>query len=259
MSTILVVDDDANVAKSVKRLLLEYNFTALTASTSQQALETLNNEHNISVVIADQRMPLMNGVDLFEEMQKTHPCVKRILLTGYTEIEALRQAVNLGGIFKLLLKPWEDKELIECVEESVKAFQYGQEIEASKQELAKMKFELESTVTHNTRILNMNIQSLQRYEKVVEQLPIGIIGIGEDGMVILTNQQFCKDFNVDRSIGGVAYTRGLPQEMHTLVENFSDGSHQAIYLNGKSFHVTQTYLKIQNTRFGKLLSIRLVN
>ena len=258
MAKILVVDDEANVAKSVMRLLEEQGFQVFTAENGKNALDILNSESDISVVISDQRMPVMTGADLFKQMQLDHPLVKRVLLTGYTEMETLRKAINQGSIFRLLLKPWDDSELINCIQEAVAAFNLERENRSIKEKLTKLNINLERSVDQKNRELSMNIHSLERYELIISQLPIGIICLSDEGMIVLANKQFYHDFNIDHAIEGLPFNRILPAEMNNLIENFEDGRHHTIETDTAKFDVTSNFLRDNNHIFGKTLSIRVL-
>lgn len=255
MSKVLVVDDEANVAKSVRRLLEAHGFDVLTAEDGQSALATMRKEKEISVVVSDQRMPKMTGSELFSQLALEHPDVKRILLTGYTDLESIREAVNKGNIFRFLLKPWDDDELLRCVEEGEHYHLVSQENKRLQAELALANQNLENKVAQKTRILNMNIRSLERYEKIVEQLPFGILCISEDGMIVLANQQFCKDFDFRSAIEGMPFKRVLPVDMHPIVDNFVPGQAYEVSHQEERLKIYSSSLSLENSIFAKVLTV----
>ncbi len=106
---ILYVDDEMNNLVSFKATFrIKYNvFTAL---NGEEAIKTLN-ENDIQVIITDQRMPGMTGVEFLEAILEKHPDPMRILLTGYADLNAVIDAVNKGKIFHYLSKPWNEEEL----------------------------------------------------------------------------------------------------------------------------------------------------
>ncbi len=120
LRTLLIVDDEANVISSIKRLLRTENYRILTASNAAEGMNLLA-LHPIQVVISDQRMPQINGSEFLSRVWKMYPDTIRILLTGYTDLESVTQAVNRGAILKFLTKPWEDDQLKEHIRE---AFRY---------------------------------------------------------------------------------------------------------------------------------------
>jgi putative nucleotidyltransferase with HDIG domain len=107
---ILFVDDEVNILKAVQRLLRHEPWTVLTASRAHEALELLERTP-AQVVVSDQRMPEMSGVDLLSAIRTRHPDVVRMMLTGFTEMNVAVEAINRGEIYRLITKPWNDEEL----------------------------------------------------------------------------------------------------------------------------------------------------
>jgi response regulator RpfG family c-di-GMP phosphodiesterase len=108
--TVLFVDDEVNILKALKRLLRNEDMNVLCASRGHQALELLD-QYQAQVVVTDQRMPEMSGVDLLSQVRERHPDMVRMLLTGYTEMNVAVDAINRGEIYRLITKPWNDDEL----------------------------------------------------------------------------------------------------------------------------------------------------
>ncbi len=108
--TVLFVDDEVNILKALQRLLRSQDMNVLSASRGQEALELLE-KTSAQVVISDQRMPEMSGVDLLSQVRERWPDVVRMMLTGYTEIDVAVEAINRGESHRLITKPWNDDEL----------------------------------------------------------------------------------------------------------------------------------------------------
>jgi response regulator RpfG family c-di-GMP phosphodiesterase len=102
--TVLCVDDEQNVVESLQ-LNLRRHFQVRTALSGAAGLETLRSEPDIAVVISDMRMPEMDGASFLAEVKNVAPTAVRMLLTGYSDIEAAMRAVNEGQIFRFLTKP----------------------------------------------------------------------------------------------------------------------------------------------------------
>ncbi|MGM0526621.1 MAG: EAL domain-containing protein [Pseudomonadota bacterium] len=116
--TVLVVDDEDNVRKSLRRLLVRDGYQVLTANSAQQAFDILA-QNRIDVVISDHRMPNMTGVDFLTHTRSMYPDTARIVLTAYQDEEALSKAVNEGEVFRFLTKPWDDEKLRQVVREVI--------------------------------------------------------------------------------------------------------------------------------------------
>lgn len=109
--TVLLVDDEANILNSLRRVLRKEPWTLLTAESGEQALE-LAEQHALDLVISDARMPGMDGATLLAEIQRRQPHCIRILLTGYADISTTVRAINEGRIYRYISKPWDDAELL---------------------------------------------------------------------------------------------------------------------------------------------------
>ncbi|RYZ56229.1 MAG: response regulator [Sphingobacteriales bacterium] len=110
---ILYVDDEINNLVSFKATFrVKYNVhTAISASDATKLLE----KHDFEIIITDQRMPGMTGVEFLESILEKYPEPMRILLTGYADLNAVIDAVNKGKIFHYLSKPWNEAELDETI------------------------------------------------------------------------------------------------------------------------------------------------
>ncbi len=108
--TVLFVDDEVNILKALQRLLRTEEMNVLCASRASEALELIE-KHPTQVVVTDQRMPEMSGVDLLARVRERQPDIVRMMLTGYTEMKVAVDAINRGEIYRLITKPWNDDEL----------------------------------------------------------------------------------------------------------------------------------------------------
>lgn len=113
---VLYVDDEENNLIAFKASFRRY-FNIYTANSAAEA-ELILSKNSIHVLITDQRMPGTLGTELLAKAAQEYPDQTRILLTGFSDIEALKDAVNRGQIFRYLSKPWDDDELKKTIEES---------------------------------------------------------------------------------------------------------------------------------------------
>jgi response regulator RpfG family c-di-GMP phosphodiesterase len=109
--TILLVDDEEYILRVLQRVLgEEKRFEIITATSGQEALEKIP-RHGIDMVISDQRMPGMSGIELLTQIKQLYPDSIRILLSGFTDIDALIGAINEGEVCRFISKPWDNEEL----------------------------------------------------------------------------------------------------------------------------------------------------
>jgi len=120
--TILLVDDEENILRALQRLLMDEEFEILTASSGEQGLEVLRKAVNVGLIISDQRMPGMNGAEFLSHSRELAPNALRILLTGYSDITATIDAINIGGAYRYISKPWDDGELVQTIRDAVRQY-----------------------------------------------------------------------------------------------------------------------------------------
>jgi len=106
---LLIVDDEMPNIRLLERLFID-DYSVLTASSGEEAV-TLLDQHDVAVIITDQRMPGMSGVELLKRTSDRRPHMVRILLTGYTDLDALVEAVNCGLVYMYVSKPWKNDDL----------------------------------------------------------------------------------------------------------------------------------------------------
>jgi serine/threonine-protein kinase len=114
---VLCVDDEPNIVRSLQ-WLLQKEFEVFTAGSGHEAL-ALVAQHDFDVVISDQRMPVMTGVEVLREVRRMSPRTMRILLTGYSDMQAIVRSVNESEVFRFINKPWNIAELPRVVGQAV--------------------------------------------------------------------------------------------------------------------------------------------
>jgi response regulator RpfG family c-di-GMP phosphodiesterase len=140
--TILIVDDEENNLNVLASVLgLCYN--VIRATNGAKALTIINEmpkDQELSMVISDQRMPEMTGVELFEYLSHAMPDTIRIIVTGYTDVKSIIASINLGQIYQFVVKPFERVEFLMIVKQAIKTYEL-------KQELNKMRDQLKSQLS----------------------------------------------------------------------------------------------------------------
>src|SRR5262249_3300349 len=140
--TNLFVDDEVNILKALRRLTRHEPWTVLCASRGVEALEALD-KSPAQVVVSDQRMPEMSGVDLVQAVRDRHPDVVRMMLTGYTEMNVAVDAINRGEIYRLITKPWNDEELKATIRQAFDHYDLKREIKRLNQVTREQNFKLQ--------------------------------------------------------------------------------------------------------------------
>jgi diguanylate cyclase (GGDEF)-like protein/PAS domain S-box-containing protein len=106
--TLLIVDDEENIRRALVRVLRNEGYQILTAAGPSQAFELLACQP-VGVILSDQRMPEMIGTEFLGRVKDMYPETVRIVLSGYTELQSVTDAINRGAVYKFLTKPWEDE------------------------------------------------------------------------------------------------------------------------------------------------------
>jgi putative nucleotidyltransferase with HDIG domain len=141
-ATVLFVDDEVNILKALKRLTRHEPWTVLCAARASEALELMDRSP-AQVVVSDQRMPEMSGVDLLQAVRDRYPDVVRMMLTGYTEINVAVDAINRGEIYRLITKPWNDEELKATIRQAFDHYSLKREIKRLNQVTREQNFKLQ--------------------------------------------------------------------------------------------------------------------
>ena len=193
--TVLCVDDEKSILNSLKRLLRREGYRLLMANTSADGLKLLR-ENDVHLVICDQRMPEMSGTDFMVKVKEEYPDTVRIILTGYTDVDAITESINKGNIYKFFLKPWNDDNLKMEVRKALEQYNLVQankklqeKIMEQNKELQKINENLEFMVQERTKDLEVQNQALELSRTILENLPMPIIGVGVDGLIVLMNQK----------------------------------------------------------------------
>ena len=196
--TVLCVDDEKNILHALKRILRKEEFRLLTASSGEEGLELLK-EEEVHVIISDQRMPEMSGTEFLEKVKEKYPDIIRIILTGYTNVDSITDAINQGNIFKFFLKPWNDQNLKLEIKRALGQYdlvkvnkRLHQQVVERNEELKTLNKNLEGMVQERTRELEIQNQALELSNAVLEDLPIPIIGVSAEGLIVLVNQATLK-------------------------------------------------------------------
>jgi DNA-binding NtrC family response regulator len=118
---ILIVDDEPANLRTLERLFRD-QYQVMTAGSGTEALDILG-QHDVALLITDQRMPGMTGIELLKNTVSLRPRMVRMILTGYTDIEALVEAINCGEVYRYVTKPWNNDELRLTVKRALEHFE----------------------------------------------------------------------------------------------------------------------------------------
>lgn len=191
---ILIVDDEPNILNSLQRLLDEEGYCVHRAKDGQDGLQILASTPEIGVILSDQRMPQMTGIEFLRAVKSNHASKVRMILSGYSELQTLTEAINEGSIFKFVCKPWDDDQLLNTIKEAFEYYELSQknrllseELIETNHKLEKLNSELETKVNEKTHKLELHIASLKVHQDALEYFPYSVVGLDSDLFVVLEN------------------------------------------------------------------------
>lgn len=168
---ILLVDDEVNITKALRRLLMEdERYDIYIAHSGPEGLAQIAEEPDIGVIVSDQRMPEMTGVEFLQQACEKVPDAVRILLTGYADIEASIAAINQGAVFRYLTKPWKEEELLQVVAEAAHNFRLVAENRRLNALVAKQNEELQQW---NRRLKQRVLDQTSQIRAKSDELAVG--------------------------------------------------------------------------------------
>lgn len=132
--TLLLVDDEEDISAALTRLLRPFGYRIHRAKSGQEGLELLT-RNEVGVIVSDQRMPEMTGVEFLTQVKELYPDTVRIVLSGYADLGSVTDAVNRGAIYKFLTKPWDNEALCANILEAFRHHELKQEKERLLQEI----------------------------------------------------------------------------------------------------------------------------
>ncbi|MBW2603303.1 MAG: response regulator [Deltaproteobacteria bacterium] len=120
--TILVVDNEELFIAYIQRVSSDENYDVITACSGQEGLEILEKQQ-VSMVISEYKIPLMNGLEFLEKVRIIYPDILTIMVTDHVDIKLAIKAVNEAGVYKFLLKPWDDIEFKNTIKKTLESLQ----------------------------------------------------------------------------------------------------------------------------------------
>jgi diguanylate cyclase (GGDEF)-like protein/PAS domain S-box-containing protein len=236
--TLLLVDDEAHVVSSLKRLLRRDGYTIVTAASAAEGLQRLA-ECEVDVIVSDQRMPTMTGVEFLRRAKDLYPNTIRMVLSGYTELQSIIDAINEGAIYKFLTKPWDDGLLRGHVAEAFRQKEMADEnrrlarqVEAANADYQALNQRLEALLAQQRGEAELFALVASNARDALEALPGAVVVVDGDGTLAFVNAE------ARELIPGVAAELGAPAvdvlpDCMTLTEGAAGGADTVVELGGR--------------------------
>jgi diguanylate cyclase (GGDEF)-like protein len=172
-----VVDDEPSILDTLK-IFLSHEFDVLTADCADAAQKQFANRE-IDIILTDQKMPRVSGVQLLEWVKEHSPKTIRLMMTGFAELEETISAINKSQVFRFLLKPWHADNLLDILRTAARTFilersheQLLDELRQLNEKLRDMNMELENRVAERTKALEEAYHELEHKNKMLEKLAL---------------------------------------------------------------------------------------
>lgn len=180
---LLVIDDEIEITKSlIRQFRRKYN--VFSANSGEEAIKLMDN-HDIHVVISDQRMPGLTGVEFFSKVKDKYKDTLRLILTGYSDIQAVIDAINKGHVYRYVTKPWIPNELDGIVNEAFEKYNLVIKNRRLMMDLEQANATLEEKVRQRTRELEELNHLKNKYIGIVAHDLRNPIGIAKSFSVLL--------------------------------------------------------------------------
>jgi len=221
---LLLVDDERNILSALNRLLRRDAYQLFCCESAAEGLQILA-QQPVDVIISDQRMPVMTGVEFLREARLRYPETVRIISSGYADFQYIADAINEGAIYKFLSKPWDDEQLRQSIAD---AFQYkamqdenrrlSKELQNRNQELAKSNRQLKDALQIQAHQLEVDKVNLEVIDDILQQLALPILGLDDQMQIV-----FCNQCAIEQLAAGVSlYEQSIARVFPELSDKHSD-------------------------------------
>lgn len=174
---VLYVDDEVNNLQSFKATF-RLQYKVYTAASADEAIVILDEHPDIKVILCDQRMPNVTGIEFLEKVRRFYPKVVRMLITGYTDIESVIGAINRGHVYRYIKKPWVEQELHAAIEEGNKYYHTHSLLVKKNEELQNAYNALDEftfSITHGLRDPILSVISIVEMAKNTENVTTDVV------------------------------------------------------------------------------------
>jgi len=257
--TLLLVDDEENILSALRRLLRRDGYEILTANGGQRGLELLA-ENAVDVIVSDQRMPNMTGVEFLRRVKTIHPETVRIVLSGYTELQSITDAINEGAIYKFLTKPWDDEQLRSNIEEAFRHKELADDnrrlshdVQVANQELAHANQQLRAMVDEKQRQIVRDEATLDVAQEILQHVPMPIVGFDDETMIVFANLAAEALLGEGSPLLGSYAGERLPAALQPLLSETAGESCVLWPVNGRCWQVSCCVMGERSRSRGRLM------
>jgi CheY-like chemotaxis protein len=238
---ILVVDDEEAILETMS-FTFEDDYEVHTATDPRRALDLLEAKGPFAVVLTDQRMPDMSGVEFVTEVWRRHPTTMRMILTGFSDMDAIIQAINDGHVYAYITKPWEPDHLKQVMKRAV---------------------EHHALAVENERLVGDLSRANRFLEAVIDELDSGAIALDPDGVIRAVNRPVREYFGLShdprgRRLDDLLADKGLEAVRSAAVAAAEEGgaTYYDLDLESHRFRITSRPLAANGEALGRVVLFR---
>lgn len=254
---VLCVDDEENVLRSLKRLLLDEPYELFMSTSGAEGLAILRSTSPLQVIVSDYRMPGMNGVEFLREVRASWPNTIRIVLSGYADTAAIVAAINEGQIYRFIAKPWNDDELRLAIANAFERYELqeknallSQELKKRNQELLELNMILKDRITDKVGDLESQNRKLIQEQSMLRYLPLPVMGLSKEGTWLsYCNERAQEEFRCSKyEITPLKRSDIFSGENNGIIDTIlrNGNAPQTILVNEKTMRVYGVWIKGQN-------------
>ena len=264
--TLLLVDDEESILSALKRVFRRDGYQVITATSGALGLEALTRQP-VDVILSDQRMPGMTGIEFLREARRLYPHTLRMTLSGYTDLQSIIEAVNEGAVYKFLTKPWDDELLRSHVAHAFEQSELAAEnarlwaaVQQANHELALANERLEHMVRDEGERRKAMQNAAGASRDALDGFPMAVFGIGADGALAYVNRQAVVQWPEWSSALGAEPEPAMQQVLATLMHTPQppDTQGRQTTIEGRSARAWICPLKGQEQPLGHLLLVQLL-
>ena len=197
--TVLFVDDEASILHCVRRLLRGEDYRLLTATSGKNGLICLEKEP-AQLVISDQRMPGMLGIEFLQAVRELYPDAVRVMLSGCADLGVIVDSVNKGEIYRFLAKPWNDLELKVSIRQCLEHHDILQQNRSMTVQIRRQNEELRRLNQCLVEIVETRTRSLHLSQEILLKLPVPVLSVNREGALLMVNQAVRKEYPSMREV-----------------------------------------------------------
>lgn len=229
---VLFIDDEKEILTSITRQLRKTKFIVSTSISGKDALERLKQE-TYPIIVSDERMPDISGLELMKKIKKLYPESIRIILSGYADSQTIIDAINQGEIFRFIAKPWSYDSLIENLTQSENRWNINQSNKHFMEKILEENIRLKRRLSYRESKLDLN-------SEILDEVPSPLIVIGKDNRVEVFNSKLGQLLDNNLACGQLI-TDLIDDKTYSLIEmdmkHSSNSDKRIVEIKGKKYTI----------------------